>query len=76
MTALAGIGAVGGGGNEADVAMRFAARRVIAADREQAGVFALRAGVGLQRDGGEAGDLGQPALRAARTARGSRPSGR
>ena len=43
-----GIGPVGGGGNEANIAMRFAARLVITADGEQAGVFALRAGVRLQ----------------------------
>ena len=57
-----GIGAVGGGRDEADVAMAFAARFVIGADGEQAGVFALRAGVGLQGDGGKAGDLGEPVL--------------
>ena len=39
---------------------RFAARVVIFANREQAGVFALRAGVRLQRDRREAGDLGEP----------------
>ena len=38
------------------------ARRVVPADGEQAGVFALRTGVRLQRDGGEAGDLRQPAF--------------
>ena len=35
---------------------------VVGADDQQAGVLALRAGVGLQRDGGEAGDLRQPGL--------------
>ena len=45
--------------------------RVIAADGEQPGIFALAAGVGLQRDGVEAGDLGQPALRARRSWRDS-----
>ena len=48
MAALAGIGAVRGSGNQADVAMRLAARFVILANDQQAGVFALRAGVGLQ----------------------------
>ena len=57
-----GIGSVGRGGDEADVAMRFAARRVIFANGEQAGVFALRAGVGLQRDRRETGDFRQPVL--------------
>ena len=40
----------------------FAARREVAADGEEAGVLALRAGIGLQRHRGEAGDLGQHAL--------------
>jgi len=31
-------------------AMRLAARRMIGADREQSGIFALRAGIRLQRD--------------------------
>ena len=42
------IGAVRRSRNQTNVAMRFAARSVIFADREQAGVFALRAGVRLQ----------------------------
>ncbi len=33
---------------------------MVCADDEQAGVFALGAGIGLERDGGEAGDFGQP----------------
>ena len=49
-------------GNQADVAMALAARRVIAADGEQARIFALAAGIGLQRDRVEAGDLGQHRL--------------
>ena len=48
-----------------------AAGAVVAADREQAGELALRAGVGLQRHRVVAGDLGQPAPRARRSARGS-----
>ena len=55
-----GIGAVRGSGNKANVAMRLAARFVIRADDEQPGVFALRTGVGLQRNAGEAGDLREP----------------
>ena len=35
---------------------------MIGADRQQPGIFALAAGIGLQRDRVEAGDLGQPAL--------------
>jgi hypothetical protein len=35
-------------------------RRLVGADDQQPGVLALGAGVGLQRDGGEAGDLRQP----------------
>ena len=65
------IGAVRRGGDQADLAMRLAARGVIAADRQQAGIFALRAGIRLQRDRVIAGDVAQPLLRAARTARDS-----
>ena len=36
--------------------MRLALARVIGADREQAGIFALRAGIGLQRKRVIAGD--------------------
>ena len=46
--------------DETDVAMTFAARGVIFVNREQARVFALRAGIRLQRNRGEAGDLRQP----------------
>ena len=62
--------------DEADVAMRFAARLVIAANHEQPGVLALRAGVRLQRHAGEAGDLRQRRSRARRTARDSPPPAR
>ena len=41
------------------VAMAFAARRVIAPDHQQAGILALAACIGLQRDRIEAGDLAQ-----------------
>ena len=51
-----------GGGDQADVAMRLAARGVIAADRQQPGIFALRAGIRLQRDRVIAGDVAQPLL--------------
>ena len=54
------IGAVRGGGDQADLAMRLAARGVIAADRQQPGIFALRAGIRLQRDRVIAGDVAQP----------------
>mgnify|MGYP003693927787 CR=1 FL=1 len=40
--------------------MRLAARGVIGADREQPGIFALRAGIRLQRDRVIAGDVAQP----------------
>ncbi|MNM39129.1 hypothetical protein D3C81_499000 [compost metagenome] len=49
-----GVGAVRRRGNQADVAVAFAARFVIRLDYQQASVFALRAGVRLQRDGGVA----------------------
>ena len=54
MTALAGLVPCAEVGNEANVAMRFVARLVIFADREQPGVFALRSGIRLQRNRGEA----------------------
>ena len=43
-----GISPVSGLRNEADIAMRFAARGVVFANGEQTGEFALRAGIGLQ----------------------------
>src|SRR5690606_38921100 len=42
------VGAVGGLGDQADVALALAIGAVPGADREQAGVLALGAGVGLQ----------------------------
>ncbi len=56
------VGAMGRDGDEADVALSFTARGVIAADGEQARIFALAAGIGLQRHGVEAGDLRQHLL--------------
>ncbi len=56
------IGAVRRGGDQANVAMRLAVRGVIAADREQPGIFALRAGIRLQRDRVIACDVAQPLL--------------
>ena len=44
-------------GDQADVARAFAARLVPGLDHQQARVFALRAGVGLQADAGVAGGL-------------------
>src|SRR5258705_158625 len=55
-----GVGAVRRLWNQADVAMAFAAGRVIRLDDEQARVLALRAGVGLQADAGITGRLAQP----------------
>ena len=60
-----GVGAVGGGGDQADVAGLVVAAVVPGADGEQAGIFALAAGVGLERDGVEAGDLLEPGLEVA-----------
>ena len=56
------IGAVRRRGDQAHLAMRLAARGVIGADREQPGIFALRAGIRLQRDRVIAGDVAQPLL--------------
>ena len=65
MTARGRVGAVGGGGDQADVAGMVAAAVVPGADGEQAGILALAAGVGLERDGVEAGDLLEPGLEVA-----------
>ncbi len=54
-----GVGAVGGAGDQADVAVPFALGRLVAANGDQAGVLALGAGVGLHRDVVVAGDLDQ-----------------
>jgi hypothetical protein len=56
------VGAVRGDRDEADVTPALAVGLVIRADGQQAGVLALAAGVGLQRDRIEAGDLAQPAF--------------
>ena len=65
-----GVGAVGGFGNQADVALTFTARGVVAGNRDHAGIFALRAGIGLQADGVKAGDGAQ--LRAQAVQKGER----
>ena len=54
------IGAVRRCRNETNVAMRFAARRVIFANRQQTCEFALRSGIRLQRNRREAGDFRKP----------------
>ena len=54
------VGAVGAAGNQADVAVPLAVRRLPGADHQQAGVLALRAGVGLQADAGVTGGGAQP----------------
>ena len=54
------VGAVRAGGDEADVAVRVALRRVPGLDGQQARVLALAAGVGLQAHARIAGDAGQP----------------
>ena len=57
-----GVGAVGGGGDKADVTVALIVGEMVTADGEKAGVFALRASIGLERDGVEAGAFGQPGL--------------
>ena len=52
-----GIGAVGGSRDQADAAIRLAARFVIFLNDQQAGVFALRAGIGLEGAAGQTGDF-------------------
>ena len=54
-----GVGAVRRQRNEAGDPLGVAPRAMIGADDEQSGELALRAGVGLQRHGGEPGDLGE-----------------
>ena len=54
-----GVGAVRRARDQADVALVVAARAVVAADGQQAGELALRAGVGLHAHRGVAGDLGE-----------------
>ena len=57
-----GVGPVGGRGDEAHVALLVTAADVVAADGEQPCQLALRPGVGLERDGVVAGDLGERGL--------------
>ena len=58
-----GVRAVRAVRDEADVAVRLAVRREILGNDQQARVFALRAGVGLERDAREAGDFPEPLLK-------------
>ena len=53
------VGAVGGTGDQTDVPRRVAATLMPGADDKKPGEFALGSGVGLQRDGGEAGRRAQ-----------------
>jgi hypothetical protein len=57
-----GIGAVGGDGDQTDIALGFAAGVLPGANGEETGVFALGAGVGLEGDVGQAGDFAKPVL--------------
>ena len=54
------VRAMGRFGDQADPALRLAARGMPAAYRQQAGIFALRSGVGLQADAGIARGLREP----------------
>ncbi len=56
------VGAVRRRRDQAHVAVVVAAAQVVRANRQQPGELALRAGVGLDRHGGIAGDLGEPRL--------------
>ena len=62
-----GIRPVRGSGNQTDIAMLLAPAGMVLANDEQPGVFALRTGVRLQRNGGKPGDFRQPTLRVAGT---------
>ena len=57
-----GVGPVGGGRNQAYVAMPLAPALVVLADDQQARVLALRSRIGLQRNRIEAGQLAEPVL--------------
>ena len=59
ITALAGIGAVRGLGDEAEVSMGLASGPMERPDDQQAGEFTLGAGIWLEGDSGKSGDLGQ-----------------
>ncbi len=58
------VGPVGRGRDQADPPVLLAAAGVVGLDGQQAGQLTLRPGVGLQRDGVVAGDLGQGRLEA------------
>ncbi|MDZ7652644.1 MAG: hypothetical protein U5L03_08925 [Burkholderiaceae bacterium] len=64
ITALAGLVPCADCGIRQTLRLRLSARAVVGADREQAGVLALRAGVGLQAHGVVPGDLASQLLRA------------
>ena len=54
--------------NQRHVALRLALRGVVRVDHQQAREFSLRAGIRLQRHGGETGELGQAGLELAEDA--------
>ena len=76
ITALAAFVPWADARDQADVALGVAARAVVAADREQPGVLALRARVRLQRDRVVARDRDTASARGRRSATGSRRPGR
>ena len=49
--------------NQTDIALRLAPMAVIGPNHHQAGIFALRSGIGLQRNGRKSGDVGQPGFK-------------
>ena len=51
------VGSMGGCGDQTDIAMPLPIGRVVFADGQQAGIFTLRAGIGLLADGVIAGDV-------------------
>ena len=55
-----GIGAVGGGRDETELAVSLSSTLEVAADGEKTGVFTLSAGVGLEGDVVVAGDVAEP----------------
>ena len=59
------VGSVRRTRDQADFAMAFATAGMVAADRHDTGVFALRTGVRLHTDGVEPGDDSEPAFQAA-----------
>src|SRR5687768_90223 len=56
------IGSMCRGRDQADIPLALSSIAMISADHHESGILTLRAGIGLQRDGGKAGDHLKPGL--------------